>query len=983
MKYKIGRILGLAALSALSVGLIVGNVYCFKVLGVDFINNALSGSGASSGDEESAQKGAKLVKKITEDGTVLLKNDNSTLPLDTSTNNKVNVFGFSSTDKGWVYTGVGSGSCLPDPEKRVGIISGLTNAGFETNTELTKKYEEAIPSSDNWFGYDNYGKIIQPANDFYSDSLISQAKSFSDTAIVVLSRISGENTGEIPETQVDYMSGETDTTRSYLEISAKEEYMLNVVEDSFDKVIVLLNTTNNMECGFLKDDKIDAAMYVGPTGLCGTESIGNLLAGRKIDETTKEETKISPSGKLADTYSADYTAEPSYGNKGVRNQTTTGGNIVYQEGIYFGYRWYETADAEGFFDGLDNGYDSAVIYPFGYGLSYTSFDWKIKSTTLTDGSSLAKDSEIKVTVTVTNSGEYAGKDVVELYYLPPYTKGGIEKSYLSLGDYAKTSVLQPGESQDVELSLTSYDMASYDDYDKNNNGNAGYELDSGDYTLQFRSNAHSPKSMVGGNSLTYKVADTIKITEDPVTGYTVKNRFTGDDAYAWMPIDGSSVGINETYLSRNNFIQTFKDTQSKLPTDTTAVANSKTFQSSAQNQDTMPTFGANNGLYLVTKKDGAKASASDLTKPDNLIYNDTLVDELMSDYNGEKWDQLLDELTIDEATTVVERSGFGTDAVESIGKPKTLDFDGPSGFNQNTSKIAEDHSSWTSYPCEEVIGCTWNEASAYEIGQSMAFEASKSGINGWYAPGVNLHRSNYNGRNYEYYSEDPIISGKMASATIKGAKSGGLYAYIKHFVVSEEGTNPKGVDTWLTEQSLRELYLKPFEMAVKSGANGLMTAFNCLGSVWCGASYDLCTEVLRNEWGFKGSVITDWSSGDSIMNPTRGVIAGNDLWLDPMSVNYAPLDKTDPTSMYCAKQAVKHNIYTYISTYQYSRDYQEDDNEYQVTAGIKGPGSISGWWIPTLISIDCVIFAGTIFMGLYSFLPFFNKPKKLKEKKSV
>lgn len=979
MKFKIGRIIGFGALSALSIALAVGNVVCFKVLGADFISSALDGSGATSGDAEASEKGAKLVRKISEDGTVLLKNENKTLPLNLESNNKVNVFGYSSNDKAWVFTGVGSGSCLPDPVKRVGILQGLENAGFEYNKDLAKKYDDSVKADDPWLFYDNCSKLIQPADDFYSDSLIQSCKDFSDTAIVVLSRIWGENQGEMPDTQTDYMSGETDKTRSYLQISAKEEHMLDLVKKNFGKVIVLLNTTNNMESGFLKDEKIGAALYCGPTGLCGADSIGNLLAGQKAttDKDGKETTTmVSPSGRLADTYSLDYKSEPSYVNRTVLNKSANGGSICYQEGLYFGYRWYETADSEHFFDGLDNGYDSAVMYPFGYGLSYTDFEWTMKSTSLSSGSALASDSKIDVTVTVKNTGEYAGKDVVELYYLPPYIKGGIEKSYISLGDYAKTSVLQPGESQDVTLSVSAYDMASYDCYDKNENSHTGYELDKGTYQLQLRSNAHTAKEMKNG-TLDFHADDTINIDKDPVSGYDVVNRFTGDSAYAWLPIDGSSVGVNATYLSRNSFATTLADNSAKLPTDQAALLAAKKFRSSAQNQEEMPTFDAKNDLYLVTKEDGSKASGKELSSPTGLKYNDALIDELLKDYNGEKWDKLLDQLSTSDAKTVVERSGFGTEAIESIGKPKTLDFDGPSGFNQNTSKIAEDHSSWTSYPCEDVIGCTWNKSLAYEVGQSVAFEASKSGINGWYAPGVNLHRSNYNGRNYEYYSEDPIISGTLAGATIQGAKSGGLYAYIKHFAVSEEGVNPRGVDTWLTEQTLRELYLKPFEIAVKAGANGVMTAFNCVGGIWAGANYDLCTEILRNEWGFKGSVITDWSSGDDIMNPTRGVIAGNDLWLDPMTTNYAPLDSKDATVMHCAKQAVKHNIYTYISTYQYSRDYDSSaDNDYKVQAGIRGPVSTTGWWIPTLISIDVVMGLGTIFMGLFTFLPFFNKKKE-------
>ncbi len=979
MRYRLGRIIGFASLCALCAGLAVGNYVCFGVVGADFITQGLSGTGVTTGDQESQEKGEKLVKKISEDGTVLLKNENHTLPLDITSSNKVNVFGYTSLDNAWVYTGVGSGSCLPDPEKRLGIIRGLEKAGFEVNKDLEASYSKAIPTNDKWFSNNNYGKLIQPDTSFYTTELINSCKEFSDTAIVVLSRVSGENCGdyENPDFQTDYLSGNTDYSRSYLQISQKEEEMLEIVKSNFDKVIVLLNTTNNMVCDFLNDEKIDAALYVGPTGLCGTESVGNLLAGRKIttDENGEEqETLISPSGHLADTYAYNYTIEPSYANKNVRNKSATGGNIVYQEGIYFGYRWYETADVEGFFSGLDHGYDSAVQYPFGYGLSYTDFSWKLKSCNYAENTVLDKDSKVEMVVEVTNVGDYPGKDVVQLYVTSPYTKGGIEKSSVVLADFAKTSLLKPGETQEVTLTLDAYSLASYDCYDANEDGFSGYELEKGDYAFRLQTDSHHLKEM-DENEFTLKVDEDIHYSKDPTTGYDVINRFTGEDASAWVPIDGSTVGINETYLSRSSFAKTFKDSQSKLPTETKAISEAKNYMTSAMDQEVMPTFGADNGLSLTRTADSSKSTKDQLVKGKGLTYDDELVDELMNDLDSPKWDLLLNQLTVDEATALVERSGFGSDAIASIGKPKTLDFDGPSGFNQNTIKMAEDFSSWTSYPCECVVGCTWNEALAYEIGQSVAFEADKSGITGWYAPGVNLHRSNYNGRNYEYYSEDPIISGKLASATIKGAKSGGLYCYLKHFVVSEEGNNPKGVDTWLTEQALREMYLKPFEIAVKAGANAIMTAFNCLGPVWCGASYELCTEILRNEWGFEGSIVTDWSSGDNIMNPTRGVRAGNDLWLDPMDTNYAPLNRKDPTSMYCAKLAVKHNLITYLDTYRYARDYTDENNEYQVIAGIKTAGQASSWWIPTLISIDVLFALGTAFMGLYTFLPYFNKPK--------
>lgn len=960
-----------ASLLVLSSTIIVGNILVYNVFGKDFINSAIVGNAASGGNEETEKLGADLVRKISESGTVLLKNNNSTLPLNIKKNKKINVFGYTALDNAWVFTGVGSGSCKPDPEKRVGILSGLEKAGFEYNAEIIEKYKEAIPTSDPWMSMNQNGKIIQPEANFYTTELIENAKEFSDTALVVLSRITGENCGEIPITSNDYLTGESDSTRTYLDLSKKEEDMLDIVKNNFDKVIVLLNTTNNMQCGFLDDDKIDAALYCGPTGLCGAESVANLLAGQKTiineEDGSEEVVLISPSGKLADTYAYDYSSEPVYANRFITNKSTTGGNIVYQENIYFGYRWYETADQEGFFDGLENGYASSVIYPFGYGLSYTEFSWDVRSVSLAEGSNLAEDSSIDIIVRVKNIGKYPGRDVVQLYYSAPYYAGEIEKSAVNLGDFVKTPVLNPEEYIDVKLSIDAYTMSSYDCYDKNNNGNFGYELDSGTYTLSLRTDSHTLKD-INRNVIKYNVDKDILIKTDPKTNYSVINRFTGDDAYAGVSIDGSNVGLNEVYLSRSDFLETFKDRPSNLPKDETAVIKGRQYCTSANSQDEMPEFSIDKGLNIVTKKDGSKASLEELRSGSNLIFNDDLVDELTSDYESQLWDDLVKQASKEEVKTLVERSGFGSQPIYSIGKPKTLDFDGPSGFNENTQTVVEDKSMWTSYPAECLIGCTFDVELAHEIGKSMAYEASKCGINGWYAPGVNLHRSNFNGRNYEYYSEDPYISGKLASATIMGAKSGGLYCYLKHFAVSEEGDNPKGVDTWITEQTLREIYLKPFEIAVKSGANGIMTAFNRIGPVWAGACYDLCTEILRNEWGFIGSVVTDWSSGDNIMNTQFGVQAGNDLWLNPLNNNGKPLDTEDPTQMYCAQLALKHNLYTYLDTYRYARDYTGDD-DYSVEAGVIGAGDIEDWVTPRIISIDVVVFSCLLLSALYLFEP--------------
>ena len=978
---KTGRKIAFISVAVIAAAIAVGNGICYGVLGVNFINAAFSGSGAKDINEETEEKSSSLVKKISEDGTVLLKNENHTLPLNINENNKVNVFGYTALDKSWVFTGVGSGSCKPEPEKRIGILKGLEKAGFEYNKEIIDAYEKAIPENDEYLSLTASGKIIQPDKSIYSDSLIENAKSFSDTAIVVLSRVSGENCGEVPTTSVDYTTGKEDTSRSYLQLSKKEEDRLDIVEKNFSKVIVLLNTTNNRQCDFLNDERIGAALCCGPTGVCGAESVANLLAGQKKvekEDGSEEIEKISPSGKLADTYAYDYTKEPSYANRRISEKTSSSGSIVYQEGIYIGYRFYETADARGYFSDFEKGYDSAVLYPFGYGLSYTDFDWEITDVSLPDESELAKDSSIEVKVKVTNIGSYPGKDVVELYYSAPYLSGGIEKSAVTLGDFAKTDVLYPGESQERTLNVSAYSMASYDCYDRNKDGHKGYELDKGVYTLELRSDSHHGKARKNGQSniLSYHVSKTLDYDKDPTTGKDVVNRFTGENSYANVDIDGSSVGIDATYLSRKDFASTFPDKTAKTPSDKSKVKQAHTYVSSEKDTDDRPVFGQDKGLYLITKEDGSKASKSDLDKGTGLKFNDELVDELRRDYDSQKWDDFLSQATKEEVCNLVERSGFGSASIESIGKTKTLDFDGPSGFNQNTQKISEEYSPWTSYPAECLIGCTWNVSLADELGKAMAYEAKQSGIDGWYSPGVNLHRSNYNGRNFEYYSEDPLISGKLASATIKGAKSGGLYCYLKHFAVSEEGDNPKGVDTWLTEQALRELYLKPFEIAVKDGANAIRTAFNRIGAVWTGACYALCTEILRNEWGFKGSVITDWSNGNDIRNTPRGIVAGNDRWLNPQKRNGAPLDKDDPTQRNCAKEALKHNVYTFISTYQYARDYEGKDNLYKVDAGVREKNESKSSWQAVLISLDVLVLSAMVGLGFYAFFPFEKKGKE-------
>lgn len=974
MKKK--KIVSLAVISLLSCALVAGDVVAS--IFSDFITKGLCGTGQdfdSEGFKEASAESDELCQKISEDGIALLKNEKDVLPL---SKGKVNVFGWSSIDNGFNLSGIGSGSSTIDENKKVSLLAALKDGGYETNDSLTDFYT-AYDNKDRAYstGDSSRTKMVEPKIGSYSDDLISDCKAFSDTAIVVISRVWGENVGEITQSQT-YSDGETDKTRSYLELSQREEDLLDMVEANFGKVIVILNSSNQLQMPRLKNDvDIDAVLNVGLLGQSGTRAIPKILSG-----------EVNPSGRLTDTWSNDYTIEPSFNNR-----ERSGNNLAYVENCYFGYRFYETADQEGYFDDLGyedlKGYDAAVTYPFGYGLSYTTFEWKLEDMSVTEGTQIEKSTHFKYTFSCTNTGKVAGKDVIQVYYSAPYYDGGIEKSAVNLADFAKTVELEPGKTQtDITLEFDSYDMASYDCYDQNENGFSGYELDPGEYKVSFRDTSHTLKEVksIDGESIKNKINYTVgsfgvRFETDTTTGKEVTNLFTGEESYAGCPIDGSSIfksGSGIKYFSRENHFGGGVPSAVNYNSgyNSSAVSAADKYIANEYTSDTMPVFNQDSGLLLKTNEDGSK-----INKADDLAsgkFNYELIDKISENYDCDELQKLVEQMSVDEVTNLVENGGFKTASVLSIGKPQVNDFDGPAGFNNKTQVINDSlKGKWTAFPNETLIGQTFSKRMAKMMGMAVGKEGQQTGVQGWYAPGCNIHRSAFNGRNYEYYSEDPVLSGMMAANTVLGAKANGVYCYVKHFTLSEPGQNARQLNVWLTEQTYREIYLKPFEIAVKKGkANAMMSAFNGIGAVWAGACYAQNVSILREEWGFRGSVITDWTNGGADMDVVSGIFGGNDLWLNGAGNLSSHLNKNNASQMNAAQIACKNIIYTYCNTISYNKHYVPAEDENKANVGTVVTKKPFAWWIVVLAALNVVVFAG---FGVWMFFLFRKKDEPVQK----
>lgn len=931
-------------------------------------------------DDEDGEDGAQAVsRRVVEEGSVLVRNENGVLPL-AADNKKINVFGRASTD--WLFGGSGSGRVVNENDggENIGLLEALKQYNVSYNTELSEKYlswlaPQGVGGSIGG-NVKGYYRIADPhINDksVYSDEVLSNAKAFSDTAIVVIARRAGE-TVDCPKVQYKHKTSpgiaDTDESRHYLEISEEEESLLKYVGANYENVIVLINSTNVMELGFLETiPGIDSCLVTGVTGTRGAMGIPPLLYGT-----------VSPSGRLADTYVYEMEDHLNYNHTGYDGVTfyndgsglypdgvnlnswdkrPTGPYYIdYVEGIYVGYRWFETADAEGIWndrtrdvlDGAGNtvtetGYNAVVQYPFGYGLSYANCDWELREVSPAAGSDITLDTEISLTVRVSNGSENKpARDVVQLYGTPQYYDGEIEKSAVNLIDYEKTDDIEVGQYVDVTFKLKGSDLVSYDCYDKNGNGNKGYELDRGAYTFSLRSDSHTVKC----DTVTYNIVETQNMLNDPNTGNRVQNRFTADDALDGISVDGmGETGGNQTiaYISRSNFPsraaeraaartmpQNLKDTVLYTSAMEKAWNDAEKDVYGEDIDKTAVTFGSGGGLKVFEN-----GSITELGKKLGMPEN----------WDSEDWDRLLDQLDRNEAFRMIGIGAAGTPAAESVGKPQLIDYDGPAqagGFN-SAVKVKG-----AGYPAAFVLAQTWNKRLAYEYGSSFGEQMKDvAGMNGVFGPGCNIHRSPFGGRNFEYYSEDSLLSGKTVANVVAGLKSQGRYAFVKHFAVAETETGRDSYYSWVSEQALREIYLTPFRYAVEEGGTvGIMTSYNRVGGIWAGGSVALQDAVLRKEWGFKGAIITDFSDHNEYMNMNQSIRMGGDMG---MSVGLTGSNTSGARFDGEVRAAVKNILYMWLNA-EYTATIA--NNSYVSTSGLSAPWE---WWVPTLVDIQILVYA--------------------------
>jgi beta-glucosidase len=847
------------------------------------INTYFSASQINQSEvKKTTEQAMALTEKIEGEGAVLLENKNEVLPLQ---NQKVNVFGYASRNV--VYGGTGSGGGKED--NNVDLQQGLKNAGFQVNDQLTTFYDDRYVPREKVNIHKLVGgdfNIHEPKASEYSESLLTSAKEFSDTALVVFSRNSGEG-ADITNEMKGYAGGTAG--KHYLELSDDEAATLDLVKENFDKVVVILNSSFPMELGFLDDEKIAGALWIGGPGSVGFNAVGEILAG-----------EVNPSGRLVDTYAYDETSAPSFNNIGefpysnsefdYEKDTWHYKYVNYAESIYVGYRYYETRYIDNQTGEMDEAaYEKAVQYPFGYGLSYTNFKQEITNFKV-DGN------EAKMTVKVTNTGKKAGKDVVQLYYTPPYTIGGIEKSHVVLSGFAKTQELAPNQSEEVNLSFDVENMASYDEKQ-----NKAYVLEKGNYEIKLMNNSHDVI-----DSKNYEVAKDIVFDQE--------NKRESDQLSATNQFEDAKGDVQ--YLSRWNWEET-------MPKEM------------AQPKE------ASKELLKALKDQSVNEGKADPIKFEK--HGLELYDLKGVDYDDPKWDQLLEQLSVKDMENLITYGGFQTPAINSVKKPATIDADGPAGINHLVSQAHGNQ-----YTSEVVVASTWNTELVEEMGAALGKEAKASNITGLYLPGVNIHRSPFGGRNFEYYSEDALLSGKIGSSLSKGAMDQGSYVFMKHFAMYGQETRryefPTGAATWSTEQAMREVFLKPFEIAVKdSGITGIMSSYNRIGPKWVGESEALLQNVLRDEWGFRGTVISDFYK-PQYMNVDQGLSAGNDLvlYLLPTKLNNVTTD-TDWGQQNMRKAS--HNIlYTVVNSHAYE------------VAETNVPN-----WIYLLVTINIAVFTFLLF----------------------
>ena len=889
-KAGVPRKLSAVLMSLLLVAVIALNIGCAMFANVitQFFSTANVDEAAASA---AAVVSKDLVERVEREAVVLLENKGGALPLDTADPRQanVNVFGWASVNP--VYGGMGSGS--KDESGNVSFFDGLESAGFHVNQDLVQFYESQdfgrqMGDSFGLFHYDF--RLFDVPAEQYSEQLKQSAKEFSDVAIIFLSRPSGSEDSDVP---VDMSEWAGPADHHFLELCAEERSMIDMVKSMrFGKVIVVVNTSNAMELGFLEEEGIDAALWIGGPGATGMTAVGQVFSGA-----------VAPSGRLVDTYAYDSTSAPSFLNFGdftYTNSQYEGKDKIWQdttktkyehfvdyaEGIYVGYRYYETRWIDNATGACDEAaYRAAVQYPFGYGLSYTSFDQSIQSFS-------ASGDSITVEVAVTNTGAVPGKDVVQLYYTPPYYVGGIEKSHVNLVCFAKTGLLDPGQSQTLSLTFRLEDMASFD-----YRGRGCYVLDAGTYQIKLMKNAH-------------EVIDQREYALNAAVVYNETNKRSTDQVAALSLFGDAESDGHVSYVSRADWAGTLPRT--RTPDREASQALLDHIRDYTTEMDP-------NAPDIVIKDNGLK-----------------LKDMVGLSYDDPKWDLLLEQITVEEMSNLIGLGGYATQLVPSIDKPYTVDIDGPAGLNALINETAYKGVQYTS---GVTLASTWNVDLAREMGECYGKEANAWGVSGLYAPGMNTHRSPFGGRNFEYYSEDGYLAGKIAAGEVGGIQAQGVYCYLKHYAFNDQEKNRHSVCTWMNEQSIREIYLRPFELAVKEGgATGLMSSFCRVGGTWTGASHALMTDVPRGEWGFRGMVITDYYN-QLYQNTNQAIRAGNDLMLSTRG-GY-PLDITSNAAKQDMRNACHNILYTVA-------------NSNAMRLGNFGP---TPYWLYALIALDVVVAA--------------------------
>lgn len=940
--------------------------------------------------KETLKKANEFNETIVEQGAVLLKNESGALPIYTpetagankaSTKPRISVFGKNSVNL--AYGGSGSGASGNSSSKT--LYDSLHSAGYDTNDELEKFYNgnasgKPRPAKPEGSNLDDGKSITVPTYETpqtsYTDAVKNSYKNYSDAAIVVFTRMGGEGF-DLPRTMED------DENSHYLELDKYEKDLLTAVcNENFKHIIVLLNIGTSMELGFLNDpaySKIDAALWIGFPGASGAMAIGRILNGN-----------VNPSGRTVDTWAADFTKNPTWNNFGESkpgyDEFTVGGKgqeyyfVDYEESVYVGYKYYETRA----FDERETNpdwYAENVIYPFGYGLSYTTFEWSVDAGSLKN-TTIDGKTKYEVKVTVKNTGNTAGMDVVELYGHAPYYYYGIEKPYITLLDFAKTPLLYPEaqasadkpNSATVTLTFDPYYLASYDYYDLNGNSFAGYELDpvtagaDSDYCLFVSHDSHTAKEMIPFNV----PATGIQYSRDPVTGSRVKNRYT-DNEDARLNSDYHITASGSQYLTRG-------DWEGTMPQP--AVSENK---DEREVNDQLISFLKSTPYTNFEQKEVVKLSTFDenlIVNYRDMLYNkgvygfgDDVADkdkwQAFTSYDDGRWEYLLNATNASDLLEMINYGAFQSGALQSIGKPLTNDTDGPAGF---VNFMLKDGTYWgTAYYVAQInVASTWNQDLADEFGKMVGNEgiwgADGHGngmtYSGWYAPGCNIHRSPFGGRNFEYMSEDAIFTGKMAAAQIRGCQSKGVYCFVKHFAVNDQETHRSinGVSVWLSEQALRETYLRAFEIIVKEGGTrAMMSSFNRIGSVWAGGDYRLLTNILREEWGFRGTVISDFTSG-SYMNARQMAYAGGDLNLNNQSkYAWSDFDVNNANDVDALRKCAKNVLYTVLNSNAMNREI----------IGYNLP-----IWQIILIVADCAIVVG---LGVWGFFAVKKALKKNNE----